>query len=156
MGTGTFFSKIASVDPLAHALHLPGANKYAQVEATKDAGQSAANGQAYTGVAPTLAAANAGYAAGGPGSNADWHPWTPNAPGGIFGAAQRVSSAVGGTTPDPYDGRLTPQNPGQLVNTAQTAPGYTPTPTTGAAMNYGQQLAQQSKRTTAQPSVWGS
>jgi hypothetical protein len=66
MGSNNFFSKLASNDPLAQALDLPGAHKYAQYEAS--ANQPAATGP-YAGVAPSLAGANAGYVAGGPGSN---------------------------------------------------------------------------------------
>lgn len=118
MGTGTFFSKIASVDPLAQALHLPGSTKYAQLEQSQNAGSSAANGGPYTGVTPTLAAAAQGYQAGGVGSNGDWRAWTPTAPGGLFGTAQRISSAVGQTTPDPSTGRYIGANIGQVGSTA--------------------------------------
>ena len=99
MGTGTFFSKVASVDPLAQALHLPGADKYAQQQASQNAGTSAYG--PYTGVAPTLAGANAGYAAGGPGSNAGYTPWTPTQQGGLFGGAQRFASGAGSTIINP-------------------------------------------------------
>jgi hypothetical protein len=95
MGTGTFFSKVASVDPLAQALHLPGADKYAQQQASSNAGTSAYG--PYTGVTPTLAGANAGYVAGGPGANANYTPWTPAQQGGLFGAAQRFASGAGAT-----------------------------------------------------------
>lgn len=122
MGTGTFFSKIASVDPLAQALHLPGASKYAQLEQSKNAGGSAANGGPYTGVAPTLAAASEGYVPGGTGANKQWSNWAPTAPGGLFGGAQRFSAAVGQTTPDPSTGRYVGANPGQLVSTASGGP----------------------------------
>lgn len=128
MGSTNFFSKLASVDPLAQALHLPGSNKYAQAEASQDAGTSAANGGPYSGKTATLAGANGNYAPGGPGSNEGWQQWAPTAPGGIFGAAQRISSAVGGTTPNPIGGSFFPNNPGQLKSTATTAPGYTAPP----------------------------
>jgi hypothetical protein len=68
MGTGTFFSKLAGYDPLAQALHLPGSNKYAQQQASQAAGNMGAQTSPYAGVTPTLAGANAGYVAGGPGS----------------------------------------------------------------------------------------
>src|SRR5579859_5779110 len=74
MGTGTFFSKLASYDPLAHALHLPGASKYEQLQASQANGNSSTG--PYQGVTPTLAGANAGYAAGGPGANQGYVPWT--------------------------------------------------------------------------------
>ena len=73
MGSNNFFAKFASYDPLAHALHLPGANKYMQSQATRAAGTS--GGGPYQGVAPTLAASQAGYAPGGPGANPDWKPF---------------------------------------------------------------------------------
>lgn len=73
MGSNNFFSKLASYDPLAHALHLPGANKYMQSQATAAAGQS--GGGPYTGAAPTLAAATAGYVPGGPGSDPGYKPF---------------------------------------------------------------------------------
>jgi len=101
MGTGTFFSKVASVDPLAQALHLPGADKYVQQQASQNAGSSAANGGPYTDITPTLAGANAGYAPGGPGSNAGYTPWTPTQQGGLFGEAQRFASGAGSTIINP-------------------------------------------------------
>lgn len=99
MGTGTFFSKVASVDPLAQALHLPGANKYAQQQASADAGTSAYG--PYTGVAPTLAGANAGYAANGPGATPGYTPWAPTQQGGLFGNMQRFASGAGATSLNP-------------------------------------------------------
>jgi hypothetical protein len=99
MGTGTFFSKVASMDPLANALHLPGADKYRQQQASANAGSSAINAGPYQGVAPTLAGANAGYAAGGPGAQAGWRPFTPSAPGGFF---NRFASWSAQNTPNPY------------------------------------------------------
>lgn len=126
MGTGTFFSKLASVDPLAQALHLPGAGKYAQLQARDDAGSSGAG--PYAGVTPTLAGANAGYLPGGPGANEHWTQWHPSAPGGAFGFAQRFSSAVGQTTPNPAGGAWTPGNPGQVRTAATTSPGYAAPP----------------------------
>ena len=95
MGTGTFFSKVAS-SPLFQKLDLPGSHKY-QDSLENVIGP---NQGAYTGVAPTLAAANGGYSAGGPGANvggvnapnvgqnaAGWgHP----AVGGIFGTMDNI------------------------------------------------------------------
>jgi hypothetical protein len=72
MGSDNFFSKIASMDPLAQALNLPGAHKYAQAVAQRNAGATDVNGGAYTGITPTLAAANAGYQPGGPGASPGW------------------------------------------------------------------------------------
>ena len=121
MGSG-FFDKVASVDPLAQALHLPGSDKYRQQQAN-DANSKGAVGP-YAGVTPTLAGANAGYAPGGPGSNPDWKPFVAQAPGGLFGFAQRFSSSVGDTTPSPdkaLSGKVAlPSSPGQIANTYST------------------------------------
>lgn len=122
MGSSSFFSKFASIDPLAQALHLPGSDKYRQQQAN-DANSKGAVGP-YAGVTPTLAGANSGYAPGGPGSDPNWKPFTPQAPGGLFGFAQRFSSAVGDTTPNPDNaaaGKIsTPGTPGQLASTYRT------------------------------------
>ena len=97
MGSDNFFSKIASVDPIAQALNMPGAHKYAQAQAQ----DVQTNPGAYAGVAPTLAAANAGYAPGTVAQGAQ-QGWTPNqAAGGgngLFNLLQHganVSGAVG-------------------------------------------------------------
>lgn len=75
------------------SLDLPGSNKFAQQQASGIAGSSAANSGPYGGIAPTLAGANAGYAAGGPGANPTWRPWVPSAPsGGIFGFSNAVQA----------------------------------------------------------------
>jgi hypothetical protein len=151
VGTGTFFSKIASVDPLAQALHLPGATKYAQLEQSQNAGGSAANGGPNTGVAPSLAGASSGYTTASPGANTQWTPWTPTRPGGLFGGAQRFSAAVGQTTPDPSTGRYIGANIGQVGSTA------TGGPSTAQGMGYVQAtrnaMAQQQQQ---QPNVYGS
>lgn len=122
MGSSNFFAKFASIDPLAQALHLPGSDKYRQQQA-QDANSTGAVGP-YAGVTPTLAGANAGYAPGGPGANPNYVPFQAKTPGGLFGAAQRFSSAVGGTTPNPDDvaaGKVaTPDTPGQLASTYRT------------------------------------
>jgi hypothetical protein len=97
MGTGTFFSKMASFDPLAHALHLPGANKYEQLQASQAAGNSSRG--PYQGVAPTLAGANAGYAAGGPGSNPNYTPWTMPTIGNGW---QRFAASQGSKMASPW------------------------------------------------------
>lgn len=94
MGSGSFFSKLASYDPLAQALHLPGAGKYMQQQQTKAAGQS--GGGPYAGTAPTLAAATAGYAPGGPGSNPDWKPFVMPQVGSGW---QRFSANQGNISP---------------------------------------------------------
>jgi hypothetical protein len=103
MSSDNFFAKFASIDPLAQAMHLPGANKYVQSQASREAGTSAANGGPYTGVTPTLAAANAGYTPGGPGAN-QWSAWAPQNPGGFFGFLQKGASSAGSTTPNPAGG----------------------------------------------------
>jgi hypothetical protein len=149
MGTGTFFSKIASVDPLAQALHLPGATKYAQLEQSQNAGTSAANGGAYTGAAPTLAASQAGYVPGGPGANAQWQQWTPSRPGGLFGGAQRISAAVGQTTPNPIGGTNYGSNIGQVISTASGGP-------SGAqGMGYVQAARNAMAQQQQQPNLYG-
>lgn len=105
MGAGTFFSKIASYDPIAQALHLPGASSYVNYEQAKaDEAQPGAHSGPYQGVSPTLAAAQAGYAAGGPGSNSQWRPYTaaPN----VANFFQRAASAPAAGTPatNPWGG----------------------------------------------------
>jgi hypothetical protein len=78
MGSNNFFSKLASYDPLAHALHLPGANNYENQQTRNAINTSTENPGPYTGVAPTLAASQAGYVPGGPGAN-QWKPFVmPN------------------------------------------------------------------------------
>jgi hypothetical protein len=68
MGANSFFSMLADKSPLFHALHLPGVDKYSQSQ--NRAAINNSNGTTpYGGVAPSLAGANAGYTAGGPGAN---------------------------------------------------------------------------------------
>lgn len=128
MGSSNFFAKFASIDPLAQALHLPGANKYAQQEAENANNTSgmAVSGP-YAGETPTLAGANAGYAPGGPGSNSNYVPFKVSQPGGLFGGMQRISSAVGATTPSPdaaLSGKVAlPAGPGGVANAYQTGQG---------------------------------
>lgn len=88
MGANSFFSMLGAHDPLAQALHLPGAGKYAQSQ--NRAAINNSNGTTpYGGVTPTLAAANAGYLPGGPGAN----PTAPN-PYAAVAAAQRPAGAT--------------------------------------------------------------
>lgn len=173
MGNSNFFAKFASIDPLAQALHLPGSDKYRQQQA-QDANSTGAVGP-YAGVTPTLAGANGGYAPGGVGANANYVPFQAKSPGGLFGFAQRFSSAVGGTTPNPDDvavGKVaTPDTPGQLASTYRTGTPvnqqntYVQSPyvaasqqanmapyNPGAAANT---LFAPRPLTKAQPSVWG-
>jgi hypothetical protein len=100
MGSTNFFSKLASVDPLAQALDLPGAHKYAQAQAQ----DVQTNPGPYAGQTPTLAAANAGYV---PGSTAQGAQvgWTPNqmtTPGNaLFSALQRGANLSGNLSAQP-------------------------------------------------------
>ena len=102
MGSTSFFSKIASVDPIAQALDLPGAHKQAQAQAQRNAGQTDTNGGAYTGIGATLAGANAGYAPGGPGAPAGWAPTQPVSNSGIFNTLQKGANLFGNLTPQPW------------------------------------------------------
>ena len=95
MGSSSFFTKLASVDPIAQALDLPGAHKQAQAQAQRNAGQTDTNGGAYTGIGATLAGANAGYAPGGPGAPAGWAPTQPNNNMGLFGLMQKGATLGG-------------------------------------------------------------
>jgi hypothetical protein len=100
MGGDNFFSKLASVDPLARALHLPGSDKYAQAVAQRNAGATDVNGGPFTGIAPTLAAANGGYTAGSPGAPANWQQINlGNDPSGLFGAATKLNNLAVNANP---------------------------------------------------------
>ena len=100
MGGDNFFSKVASMDPLARALHLPGSDKYAQAVAQRNAGATDVNGGAYTGIAPTLAGANAGYAPGGPGAAPNWQQINlGNSPSGIGGFMTKLANLSANTNP---------------------------------------------------------
>jgi hypothetical protein len=98
MGSTNFFSKLASIDPLAQALNLPGAHKYAQ----NQAGDVQSNAGPYAGTTPTLADANAGYA---PGSKGAQPGWTPNqsTPGqnGLFSFLQKGANLSGNLSAQP-------------------------------------------------------
>jgi hypothetical protein len=122
MGNSNFFAKLASIDPLAQALNLPGAHKYAQAQAQTAAGQTDTNGGAYTGVNATLAGANAGYQPGGPGSTPGFIPTRPTPVGGLFGALQKGSNLIGNATPSgiiPTAPKLTTANQYVQPNTTQ-------------------------------------
>jgi len=95
MGSTSFFSKFAATDPIAQALGVPGANKYKQAQAQAAAGQTDTNGGPYTGIAPTLAAANAGYRPGGPGAPVGWAPTQPSAPSGIMNLMEKNANFSG-------------------------------------------------------------
>jgi hypothetical protein len=118
MGSENFFAKFASIDPLAQALHLPGAHKYAQQQARDRAGQTDTNGGAYTGVDATLAGANAGYRPGGPGATPGFVPTQPSGGGGLFGALQKGSNMMGNSMPH-IDANGIPTAPGNLSTTNQ-------------------------------------
>jgi hypothetical protein len=173
MGSSNFFAKFASIDPLAQALHLPGADKYRQQQ-MQDANSTGAVGP-YAGVTPTLAGANSGYAPGGPGANSNYVPFQAKSPGGLFGFAQRFSSAVGNTTPNPdavASGKVAlPGTPGQVASTlrtgvpAGTQNAYTPSPYVAASQqaNMGQYNPGAAANTLfaprpmmkSQPNAWG-
>lgn len=118
MGSSNFFSKFASIDPLAQVLHLPGAHKYAQQQAQDRAGQTDTNGGAYTGVDATLAGANAGYLPGGPGATPGFAPTQPSGGGGLFGLMQKGSNLAGNSMPH-IDANGIPTAPGNLSTNNQ-------------------------------------
>jgi hypothetical protein len=98
VGSSNFFSKIASIDPLAQALNLPGAHKYAQAQA--QAVQT--NPGPYAGQTPTLQDANAGYAPGSAHAQAGWVPNQATGNPGLFGKLQGVANLSGNVTPQPW------------------------------------------------------
>jgi hypothetical protein len=160
MGSSNIFAKAASIDPLAQALHLPGANKYAQQQA-QNANSTGAAGP-YAGVTPTLAGANAGYAPGGPGANPDYVPFQAQRPGGVFGAAQRFSSAVGSTAPNPAGGQwtlnggLTPAPSSTMGAGGVYATTPTGSPGAQAGMNPYVAATQRQGQPINQNNLWGS
>ena len=82
-GVGHSLAEIGAHDPLARVLNLPGANFL------KNQAQGVqSNAGPYAGVAPTLAAANAGYVPGGPGAT---QGWTPNMVGNYNGTGLQGS-----------------------------------------------------------------
>jgi hypothetical protein len=69
---GSFFAplqRLASHDPLAGALNLPGSHTYANYQNQRLMNSPYSINTPYQGAAATLAGANAGYQAGGPGAN---------------------------------------------------------------------------------------
>lgn len=110
MGAGTFFSKVASDDPLAQGLDLPGAHKYQQQSVNAENQNPNAVTGPYAGMTPSLAGANAGYAPGGPGANANYQ---------AFGAANSIPS-YGAQTPvqNPYVAAAANANANALKGTA--------------------------------------
>ena len=109
MGSTNFFSKLASIDPLAQALNLPGAHKYAQAQAQ----DVQTNPGPYAGTTPTLADANAGYAPGSAGAQKGWTPNQASAPSNsLFGHLQGIANVSGNLGSTPWSGKVlpTPQN----------------------------------------------
>jgi hypothetical protein len=168
MGSDNFFSKLASIDPIAQALHLPGSNKYAQSEAER--ANSAPDPGPYNGIAPTLAGANAGYAPGGPGANPNYVPFSVQRPGGIFGGLQRIASSAGATSPNLGEGQVLPNSPTAPITTLRTGqqpgqpnlyqspPPIAPNPYVAAVANAGPKPVNTNtifNRGGAQPGVWG-
>lgn len=163
MGSDNFFAKIASIDPIAHVLHLPGANTAANAEA-EAANNTGAVGP-YAGDTATLAGANAGYAPGGPGSNSNYVPFTASQPGGIFGSLQRYATDAGNVTPTLTSGPKAPNGvPGGGPNPYAVAPAGNPM--NQAAMQAGTQpnayaaaVTQAAGRANTQPintnTIWG-
>jgi hypothetical protein len=106
MGSTNFFAKLASVDPLAQALNLPGAHKYAQAQAQ----DVQTNPGPFAGQTPTLAASKAGYTPGTPGAQVGWTPNQATTPGNaIFSKLQGAANLSGNATPQPWaSGTLKP------------------------------------------------
>lgn len=93
-----FFSKVASIDPLAQALNLPGAHKYAQAQAQ----DVQTNAGPYAGITPALADAQGGYALSGPHAQVGWTPNQASAPGNaLFGNLQRFANLSGNVSAHP-------------------------------------------------------
>jgi hypothetical protein len=160
MGNSNFFSKFASIDPLAQALNLPGAHKYAQQQAQDRAGQTDTNGGAYTGIDATLAGANAGYAPGGPGSTPGFTPTTPSGGGGLFGALQKGANLSGNLTPQGTGTSVSPATPGNGTNNSYVQSTNAPqNPIATAPAGYGNAYAQNpwmlaAKGAGQQPQQW--
>jgi hypothetical protein len=132
MGAGTFFSKVAG-NPLFQTLGLPGSHKYADTLGV----QVGPNQGPYTGVAPTLAGANEGYRAGGPGATvgaADAPNVGDNAAGlghrantGFWGfGSTGLSNFFNSTSPDPRVQAGDMRNPNAGTGPVNTATPYAP------------------------------
>lgn len=130
------------MDPLAQALNLPGAHKYAQAQAQAEAGRAGASGGPYTGITPTLAAANAGYAPGGPGANTDWRQYVAHDPSNFFQHAANLSGNVSAqpTNGLPGSGRSGIGLPNPMAGTQNTyvQGNQTRNPYVTAAQSWGQ------------------
>ena len=115
---GSFFEKVASVDPVAQALHLPGSTSYENSQMQQQQQAAQANGLGpYARVAPTLAAANAGYVQGGPGATPGWQPYQYKNQGGFLGTLQGIANTgqivPNGTSPGTF-GASTPPSAAQM------------------------------------------
>ena len=158
MGGDNFFAKLASADPIARTLGLPGANKYAQAVAQRNAGATDVNGGPFQGIAPTLAAANDGYTANAAGAPANWQQVNlGSSPSGIFGFAQKAANLSAATNPNLQLGTNPMQagHPGAVPGFSLGNP-YAP----NGSQNVGnsQQPASayvQAARGAAQPQTWG-
>jgi hypothetical protein len=140
VGSTNFFSKLASVDPLAQALNLPGAHKYAQAQAQ----DVQTNAGPFAGKTPTLADANAGYAPGSAGAQVGWTPNQASAPGNsLFGFAQKASNLSGNLTPQPIVGNsgiptgASPARPGNMTQNPYVQGSATRNPYVTAAQGWG-------------------
>jgi hypothetical protein len=100
MGNSNFFAKAASIDPLAQALNLPGAHKYAQAQAQ----DVQTNAGPYAGQTPTLAASKEGYTPGATnvGAAPGWTPNQNNGGWGLLGKFQGAANVSGNATPQPW------------------------------------------------------
>lgn len=97
MGSNNLFARAASIDPIAQALDLPGAHKYAQSQAQ----DVQTNAGPYAGQTPTLGAALAGYVPGDTahGATAGWTPNQNTGGPGFMGSLQRGANFFGNQAP---------------------------------------------------------
>lgn len=118
MSSTGFFGKLASVDPLAQAFNLPGSHDYANAQIRAHMPSTAGP---YSGQAPTLAGANAGYLPGGPGADPMWRQPQPWHQGGLLGAMQGVASAMPSAYASPAAAKSAMTVP-SFASPAQTGP----------------------------------
>ena len=107
MGSDNFFSKFASIDPIAQALDAPGAHKYAQAQAQ----DVQTNAGPYAGQTPTLAASKEGYTPGSTaqGAVAGWTPNQASTSNGLFGILQKGANTFGNVAGAAPGVQLVPQ-----------------------------------------------